>query len=1004
VSAATAPWPPAMHRYPAYTRERLAQTVDRLRKLVYADRRALDTLLVAGPTDRIPRARASRLEYRPCAIGDRFGPLWATYWFRLGAGVPSDWAGSRVDLLWETGTESTLWIDGSPVQGLVTGDGRERPVAPITATARGGEVIAFEVELACNGQFGAPPGGRDESPPATLERAEVARFDAAAWELLHDFRVLQELEAEVQNGLDPGWAGELLAELNRFCNVWDAEDRGSWPEAQAILRRLLEQRNGSRGHRVFALGHGHLDTAWLWPLAETYRKCQRTFSTQLALMREYPEHRFACSSAQHYAWIKERDPELYDDMRARVREGRWVPVGGSWIEPDCNLPSGESLARQLLHGQRFFQREFGRRCQEFWNPDVFGYPNQLPQLMRGAGMTRFLTQKLSWNRFTSLPFHTFAWEGLDGSRVITHFPPTDTYEAQATVAEMRRGAAAYRDHDRSRHSLLLYGHGDGGGGPTPEMLETLRRTGDLQGVPPTAIATSDDFFAALEDDVTELPVVVGELYLEYHRGTYTTQAAIKRGNRRCEAALHDAELLAAVASRVAGHPYPAGELAELWRVLLVNQFHDILPGSSIGHVNAEAVEQLTTVARRAHELASAAGFALARGGGTDQRIAFNTTDRPRAEVAETPDGDLAFVQAPACGWGRRSTAPDRVIVEPHDDGWILANDQFVARMAADGSLTSLVLRAGDREALAGAANRFELYEDRPVRYDAWDIDPFHLETGRPCAGARAARIGLADPLRGELVFEHQIGRTSRIVQTVRLDAGARRLEFHTDVDWHERHRMLKVAFPLRVRAERATYETPFGNAERPTHYTTPADLARFEVPGQRWADVSEHGFGIALINDGKYGHSCHGNVLRLSLLRAPTHPDPDADQGHHQFTYALMPHLGGWRQAGVAAEARRFNQPLVWATGSASSGSFASLDDPNLVLDTIKRAEDSEALVLRLYEAHGARGVAQLRVGLPFRAAHFANLLEDSGDAAAVAGDTITVPFEPFQIVTLLLG
>jgi alpha-mannosidase len=986
-----------LHRYPEYTRGRIAQTVGRLRDLVHAERRPFDELLIAGPVDRISHADAQAFEYRPAQLRERLGPLWATYWLRAAASVPDSWAGSRVDLIWETGTESTLWLGARPVQGLVSGE-YDRRVAPLAACARGGEQLQFELELACNAYFGVEV--EDPVTPAELRRAEIARFDAQAWELLHDLRVLAELEAEHATGLDASWAGELLFELNRFCNVWDADDRSTWAQASAVLAPLLAHRNGSRVHELGAIGHAHLDTAWLWPLAETWRKAIRTFTTQLALMRDYPEHRFACSSAQHYAWVKERDPELYEEIRARVREGRWVPVGGTWVEPDCNLPSGESLVRQFLHGQRFFEAELGGRARELWNPDVFGYANQLPQIVNGAGMTRFLTQKLSWNRFTHPPFHTFAWEGLDGSRVLTHFPPADTYNAQVTVAELRRSARNYKDHDRSRHSLLVFGHGDGGGGPTPEMLETLRRVGDLQGVPRTRLVTADELFEALAQDVHDLPVVVGELYFEFHRGTYTTQAAVKRANRRCEAALHDAELLGALAARTAGFAYPADELGALWRLLALNQFHDVLPGSSIGEVYVEAREQLGRVERGAAELAAAGAAALVGGG--DRYVPLNTVGAPRAEVAELPSGELGFVTAPPCGIGAVSEPPAPVRVQDDGDGWVLDNGRLRARVARDGTVTSLAL--GDREALAAPANVLELYEDRPLNWDAWDVDPFHLETGRACAGAHSARLARAEALRAELVFEHAIGEASRLVQTVRLDAGAARLELHTEVEWRERHRMLKVAFPLRVHADHATYEMPFGHAERPTHYSTPADLARYEVPGHRWADLSEHGFGVALLNDCKYGHSAFEGTLRLSLLRSPTSPDPEADQGEHRFAYALMPHTGGWREAGVVAEARRFNQPLQWARGAAQPRAFAAVDDDNLVIDTIKRAEDGDALVVRLYEAHGARGTARLRLGLTVTAARFANLLEDAGEPAEVEGDTIAVPYRPYEIVTLLVS
>ncbi|MEA2270831.1 MAG: alpha-mannosidase, partial [Solirubrobacteraceae bacterium] len=555
------------HRH--YTRDRLRQTEARLAALVHGERAPVDTLELSPPVGRVDRTEAGGLPYRPVALGEELGPLFATYWLRVAATVPDAWAGARVDLLLDTRSEATLWLDGRAVQGLNSAATQPRPDATLVAAAAGGERLAFELEIACNDPFGYGEHGQGAHgpyrtrSPFVLDRCELARFDADAWRLTFDVAVLRALEAE--EGVDPAFAGELLAGLNAFCNAWDAGDRATWAPAGAILRGLYAGHAAGGPHELSAVGHAHLDTAWLWPLEETWRKAQRTFATQVRLMDEYPEHRFAASQAQHYAWVRDRDPALWADVRARVARGQWIPVGGTWIEPDCNLPSGESLARQLLHGQRFFERELGRRCTELWQPDVFGYTGQLPQLMREAGISRFLTQKLSWNRFNPPEHHTFTWQGIDGSEVLTHFPPADTYNAEATVAELRRDVRAYRDHDRSRDSLLVFGHGDGGGGPTRAMLERLRRARDLRGLPRTVLRAPEAFFDRLEGGAGELRTIVGELYFEYHRGTYTTHAALKRGNRRCESALHDAELLAALAARLAGAPYPREALAEAWR-------------------------------------------------------------------------------------------------------------------------------------------------------------------------------------------------------------------------------------------------------------------------------------------------------------------------------------------------------------------------------------------------------------------------------------------------------
>jgi alpha-mannosidase len=938
-------------RHLGYTRERLAQMSQRLQERIYPEWRPPDSVLVSGPVDRISWEDAQGLSYRPAVLGERFGPLWATYWFRVRATVPEEWRGRRVDLLFDSQSESALWRDGRIVQGLNSGGDGERPDAMLARAAEPG-AIDLQIELACNGMFG------EKAQPAELRRCDIALFDPEAWQLFFDFETLRALEAETS---DAAWSGRLREELNRFCNDGDPD----------ILRALHACRNATHAHELAAIGHAHIDTAWLWPLAETYRKVLRSFSSQLRCMEDYPEYRFACSQAQQYAWIKQRNPDLWERIRAAVERGQFVPVGGSWVEPDCNLPSGESLVRQFLHGQRWFEAEFGRRHREFWSPDAFGYAGQLPQILRECGMSRFLTQKLSWNRFNQPEHHTLIWQGDDGSEVLAHYPPADTYNSEVSVGELLKVARDYRDHDHSPTSLLVFGYGDGGGGPTRSMLETLRRAADLQGLPRTAQRTSEEFFDALEAGGQDRPVVVGELYFEYHRGVYTSQARTKRGNRRCEQALHDAEFLACLSG-----DHPRGELDRLWKLLLLQQFHDILPGSSIGLVYEDAERDLAAVESGAHALLPP-GDAL-----------VNTVGFERREVV----GD-AMVAAAPYGAAR--------LVEPGDevraDGLTLENGHLRVRLSPGGVVESVLHKASGREALAAPGNLLELYEDRPVAFDAWEIDPSALETRRDFPPATSWRA-TSTPLRAEIAFERP-----GLTQAVRLDAGSRRLEFHTTIDWHEEHTLLKVCFPLAVHARSATYEMPFGFAERPTHWSSSWDRARYEVPGHRWADLSEHGFGVALLNDCKYGWSCFGNELRLSLLRAPRTPDPTADRGRHEFAYALLPHAGGWREAGVVGEGACFNAPLR-ATSAAVPESFASVDDPNLVLDTIKRAEDSDALVLRLYEAHGARGRARVRVSEPFATARRANALEDGGEALEAEGDRVLVPYRPHEIITIKLS
>jgi alpha-mannosidase len=540
---------------------------------------------------------------------------------------------------------------------------------------------------------------------------------------------------------------------------------------------------------------------------------------------------------------------------------------------------------------------------------------------------------------------------------------------------------------------MLFGYGDGGGGPTRRMLEILRRTKDLLGVPRTEIRTSEEFFTRLEKDLLELPVVVGELYFEYHRGTYTTQAATKRYNRKNEWLLHDIEFAAALAWRTKGTAYPHAELASLWHTLLINQFHDILPGSSITEVYHDTVREHEELARRGHVLLDAAlGPAEAP---------WNMLGVPRQEVTARPDGTLCWVDVPSYGVGRvmNVVAGETVSLEETPTGFVLENRALRAEIGKSGAVERLLHKPTGRDALTGHGNVLELYDDHPTAWDAWDVDPFHLETMTSCPPATTASVEVSS-LRAEVVFERRIGTSSRLVQRIRLDAGARRLEFHTEVDWHESHKLLKVAFPVPVRAMNATYEMQFGCVERPTHFNTLADMARFEVPGHRFADLSEHGFGVALLSESKYGWSTQGSTLRMTLLRSPKSPDPQADMGHHVFSYAVYPHAGGWQVGGVVAEGLRFNQPVLWGR-QADPESFFTVEDPNLVLDTVKKAEDSDALVLRFYECHGARGTARIECALPVTSATRCNLLEDDGEALSVYDGDFEVDYEPYKLITV---
>jgi alpha-mannosidase len=1000
---------------------------------IYTDRAPVKLNVFSAP-GRISYTEAMKGSYQPAIIGQQYGPFWSTHWFRIEIDIPTAWTGREVHLLWDSSSEAEVWQDSKPMQGLTGSGGAFRPgvnwgpVRPeyiLTRKAQGGESFVLYIEMAVNNLFGL---GYNEperlEQVGMLRQAEIASFDRQAWDMLWDYKVIADMALELPASTPRG--GQALFNANQMVNQIDLEDRQTWADAQKLADEYYAAHNGDGQFNLSAIGHAHIDTAWLWPLAETRRKCARSFSSAVLLMDEYPDFRFACSQAQQYEWIKEDYPDLYERIKQKVKSGQFIPAGGTWVEPDCNLPSGEALVRQFLYGQRFFRREFGVTCQEFWEPDVFGYSAALPQIMRQVGMKYFLTIKLSWNQFNRLSSHTFWWEGLDGSRVLTHFPPANIYEGNGTAKEVLYSMTNYKDLDRSTEAYYLFGFGDGGGGPTRPMLEQLKRMHDVDGLPRVEIRSPLDFFTRLEANSQDLLTWVGELYFELHRGTYTTQANNKKYNRQSEFLLHDVEFLSAIAHASQGLFYPTAEIDRLWKLVLTNQFHDIIPGSSIDLVYQDSNAHYQDVLGSGAALRNQALVAL-NGKPEPQGLqvcVVNTTGFERSEVVELPidvpaaqssagGKSLGIAAAPAYGFSvfnPSTTAFKQVAVVETGDRILLENEYVRAELHRDGSLASLFDKRAGRESIqpGQAANRFILFDDQPNNWDAWDVDVFHLEKHAAVPGAISCRVVEHGPLRGAIAFEYDLGANSRLSQTVMLSAVSPRLDFNTEVEWHERHKFLKVEFPLYVRAMNATYETQFGHLQRPTHFNTSWDMARFEVIAHKWADLSDSQFGVALLNDCKYGHATHGNIMRLSLLRSPTAPDPEADQGHHIFRYALLPHPGSPQAGGVIEEGYRFNSPLlVYPTAAAPiQHSFFSLNNPAIVLDTVKKAEDSNDIILRLYEAHGSHGTARLLTSLPVASVRRCNLLEDDDDGNPTPWPEGGFPFavKPFEILTLKLS
>jgi alpha-mannosidase len=1042
-----------MLKHPRITETRIARAIALIKDRIYSDRVPL--VVEASPPEGEPvfPARIPEGGFQPFHVGERWGPAWSTVWFRLSGTVPAEWSGKEVSALVRLGAlagegftaEGLVWQEGRPTRAINV----NRADVPVAARASGGESVSFLIEAAANpsAKTWLPYGDPEPElagPLFILEQAELACFVPEAYELHQDLalahRAMLELPEETPR------RGQLLRACNDAVNLLDPADPATYGPAREALREVLAKTNGATTHEVSALGHAHIDTAWLWPLRETIRKCARTFATQLAYMRDHPEYVFCCSQAQQYAWMKEYYPDIFEGIRDAVRRGQWEPVGSMWTEVDCNIPSGESIVRQLVHGKNFFLDEFGVETTDCWLPDVFGYSASMPQVLLKAGIDTFITQKISWNQFNQFPHHTFLWEGIDGTRVFSHFPPADTYNGKFSPKELAYNVRNFKDHDRATRSLYLYGHGDGGGGPTREMLAAAARLKDFEGLPKVRLEKLADFLVKAKADARDLPVWVGELYLELHRGTYTTQARNKKGNRKSEILLREAELFDVLAGRAAYAVRPgvvedhradydviarhattaAGYLDRAWKLLLLNQFHDIIPGSSIARVYHQSVEDYAAISRLARAVIDPARRAVIEridtGAAARPVIIFNTAGFARNEVISLCDGTSIHIEVPASGYTVADAAEHRPVgsfahpVEVIERTRVIAIDNGMLRLIIDratGNIRSIRDHRHDREVLAPGhpGNVFQLHRDLPNNYDAWDVDAFYLESCQEVGGLKALEVVEDTELRAVVRVEREFGASS-IIQHIALCAGSARIDFDTDIDWQEEHKFLKVAFPVNVHSPRATYEVQFGNIERPTHFNTSWDMARFEVCAQKWADLSEGDYGVALLNDCKHGYDIHGNVLRLSLLRAPTAPDRQADRGHHEFVYALLPHGGDFRKGAVVEQAYALNMPLHVIETEPRKGplpasqSFFEVDRAGVVIEAVKHAEHEESVIVRLYEAHGSRGPAVLATRLPVKHAFYADLMERTGAPVDCSGGEIAFTVKPFEIVTfkLILG
>ncbi|MEV5987021.1 glycoside hydrolase family 38 C-terminal domain-containing protein [Streptomyces sp. NPDC052051] len=993
----------------------------RVRPAVYAARVPCAVEAWQVPGEPVPFAEAAAAPYEPFARDTPWGPPWGTTWFRVRGQVPGAWAGRRVEAVIDLGfvgewpgnqAEALVHlVDGTPLKAV----NPQNQYVPIAHPAAGGEEIEYLVEAASNptilaDHFARPtllgdPLTAGDAPLYVFRGADLAILDEEVWHLDLDLQVLRELMVEL--GEQDPRRHEILHALDRAIDLLDLDDiSGTAADVRAALRPALSKPAHASAHTLSGVGHAHIDSAWLWPIRETKRKTSRTFSNVTALADEYEEFVFACSQAQQYAWVRDHYPRVWARIQDCVKKGQWAPVGGMWVEADGNLPGGEALARQLVHGKRFFLDHFGIETKGVWLPDSFGYTAAYPQLAKLAGNEWFLTQKISWNQTNTFPHHTFWWEGIDGTRIFTHFPPVDTYNARFTGDEMAHAVRNHRDKGRATRSLAPFGHGDGGGGPTREMLERARRLKDLEGSAKVVMEHPDAFFKAAREEYPDAPVWVGELYLELHRATYTSQARTKQGNRRSEHLLREAELWATTAALHApGYAYPYERLDRLWKTVLLHQFHDILPGSSIAWVHREAEAEH---ARVAGELAELTAEALAAPGAGGTRV-FNTSPYDRAEVVRTAEGAPVYAEVPASGSARlTAAAPAHPVTVT---GRVLDNGLVRVEVAEDGTLASVRdLRAGGREVLADQGNLLRLHTDLPNYWDAWDIDKHYRNRYTDLRDAESVTVVEQDPLVGAIRVARSFGKASKITQTITVRAGSPRIDFETDIDWHETEKILKAGFPVDLRAAHSSAEIQFGHVQRPTHTNTTWEAARFETSGHRWVHIGEPGYGVALINDSTYGHDVSRTVredggttttVRLSLVRAPRIPDPGADQGRHRLTYSLLP---GASIEDAVAEGYALNLPLRLADAAGAPEPVVSVAGEGITVEAVKLADDTSGdVVVRLYESRGGRATGTLRTGFPLAHAQVTDLLERPLDEAVTDGNTVAVALRPFQILTLRL-
>ncbi|MCR5154028.1 MAG: alpha-mannosidase [Lachnospiraceae bacterium] len=961
------------------------------------------------------------------------------YWFRAQVTIPESMDGKEVWFLCRTQLED--WDDGRNPQFLVFIDGK---------VTQGLDINHREILLTKKAKGGTTMQIDMQSYTGTLHNefrllTDLLVINPETQALYYDIQVpLWSLNRMKENDRPRLEIEEVLTETVNLVDLRDPKSdtfKASVKKASEYIgKHLYDELTGYDEVIASCIGHTHIDVAWLWTVAQVRQKSCRSFATVLKLMEEYPNYHFMSSQPQLYKFVKERHPEEYARIKERIKEGRWEPEGGMWVEADCNLTSGESLVRQFLYGKRFFKEEFGKDNRILWLPDVFGYSGALPQIMKKCGIDYFMTTKLAWNQFNKIPFDTFMWEGIDGTKVFTHLITTlgvgqsinnffTTYNGMLHPDAIMGGWERYQNKDINNDILVSYGFGDGGGGPTRQMLETSKRMEKgIKGVPKVRQVGSRQYFEELEarvKDSKRLPKWVGELYFEYHRGTYTSQGKNKRYNRKTEYAMMELEFISALAAKL-GVEYPKKEMDEMWETILRNQFHDILPGSAIKEVYEVTTEEYEAIAKKITELLKERIAKVLPAGNTV--TVYNTLGREREDIVElgnltnaealtdgknvfpvqkTANGAIAFVKdIPSKGYVTlKETNPAGTVSAPFTvEKDSIETPFYTIKLDKCGQFASIFDKEANREVLTEGTigNELRIYEDKPMCFSNWDIDVYYTEKSWPVTDVTSMEWTEKGPVRATLEIERHVMETV-VKQKIHFYANTRRIDFETYVNWNFSEHLMKVHFPVDVHTDEATFDIQFGNLKRKIHKNTSWDVARFESCGHKWADLSEGGYGVSIMNDCKYGHSVLDGKLSLTLIKSGTEPDPQADRGEHFFTYSIYPHMGTWQEAGTEWESFNLNIPAkaVLASPAEERSSFMSVDKRNVVLETIKRAEDGDGIIVRLYETENTRSQVTVTCKDKLTDVTETNLVEEGCERSAkVDGNTFTFTIKPYEVKT----